>query len=71
MLEILGSRAQISFKFGKFLLESVSGGIPAAQANIQQSLQSNQAAPSVSFCRSCGAKVLMGGDYCTKCGSNL
>lgn len=65
------SRAQISFKPGKFLLESVSGGIPAAQVNIQQSLQSNPAAPSISYCRSCGAKVLMGGDCCTSCGASL
>lgn len=66
-----GSRAQISFHLGKFLLESVSGGIPAEQVNIQQSLQPNQAAPSVGFCRSCGAKVLTDGDYCANCGSIL
>lgn len=65
------SLAQISFKPGKFVLESVSGSISAAQVNTQQNLQSNQAAPAVSYCRSCGAKVLMGGDYCTNCGSNL
>ena len=65
------SLAQISFKPGKFLLESVSGGIPASQANIQPNLQPNPAAPAVSFCRSCGAKVMMGGDYCSNCGASL